>query len=69
MDEPEAYKNLINLGLEDFNMFHSAILLHNESLLGLNNNMKSGLKIGQTLGSLDLGGLMSNKSSHFSQIL
>ena len=55
MDEPEAYKDLINLGLEDYNMFHSAILLHNESLLELSNNMKSGLKIGQTLGTLNLG--------------
>ena len=53
MDEPEAYKKLIRMGLNDMNMFHSSIMLHNQSLLGV--DMKSGVEIDGTLGSLDLG--------------
>ena len=53
MEEPEAYTELIRLGLNDMNMFHSSIMLHNQSLHSF--NMKSGVDIGGTMGTLDLG--------------
>ena len=60
MDEVEPYKKLINEGLENFNMFHiGAELMHNQSLLNLNSEMKDGLSVGVTLGNLDLGKMLS----------
>ena len=53
MEEPGAYQSLIKLGLQDMNMFHNSIMLHNQTLLDA--DMKPGFQIGQTLGSLDLG--------------
>ena len=53
MEEPEAYTKLIRLGLNDMNMFHSSIMLHNQSIYSF--NMKSGVDIGGTMGTLDLG--------------
>ena len=32
MEEPEAYTKLIRLGLYDMNMFHSSIMVHNQSI-------------------------------------
>ena len=56
MNEPEAMNNLINIGLDNMNMFQNPIFLHNHSLLSLDGTMLSGFKVGQTLGELDLGG-------------
>ena len=53
MEEPGAYRSLIKLGLQDMNMFHNSIMLHNQTLLDA--DMNAGFQIGQTLGSLDLG--------------
>ena len=53
MEEPEAYTRLIRLGLKDLNMFHSSIMLHNQSLLNI--DMKNGVGIGGELGALNLG--------------
>ena len=71
MDESEPYKKLINEGLENFNMFHiGAELLHNQSLLNLNSEMKDGLLVGGTLGTLDLGKMFSLQHNiHLSIIL
>ena len=65
MDEAAAYRELIRLGQENHNMFHTAILLHNQTLLAENINMESGLQIGQQLGTLNLGN--SNKFSSLHQ--
>ena len=53
MEEPEAYTELIRLGLSDMNMFHSSIMLHNQSLQSF--DMSSGVPVGGTLGTIDLG--------------
>ena len=53
MEEPEAYTKLIRLGLYDMNMFHSSIMLHNQSIHSF--DMKSGVDVGGTMGTLDLG--------------
>lgn len=53
MEEPEAYTRLIRLGLSDMNMFHSSIMLHNQSLHSI--DMSSGVPVGGTLGTIDLG--------------
>jgi len=52
MEEPEAYTRLIRLGLSDMNMFHSSILLHNQSLHSF--DMSKGVATGGTLGKIDL---------------
>ena len=67
MDEAAAYRELIRLGQENHNMFHTAILLHNQTLLAENINMESGLQIGQQLGSLNLGN--SINSPHCTRII
>ena len=59
MEEPEAYTRLIRLGLSDMNMFHSSILLHNQSLHSF--DMNKGVATGGTLGKIDLG----KKSSEY----
>ena len=53
MEEPEAYTRLIRLGLSDMNMFHSSIVLHNQSLHSF--DMSNGVATGGTLGTLNLG--------------
>ena len=50
MDQPLAYDLLRNNPRKEI---HNAILLHNKSLL--NANMENGHKIGDSLGTLDLG--------------
>ena len=43
---------LIEIGLENMNMFQNPIFLHNHSLLNLEGTMLSGFKVGQNLGEL-----------------
>ena len=52
MDQPQAMNKLIEIGLENMNMFQNPIFLHNHSLLNLEGTMLSGFKVGQNLGEL-----------------
>ena len=53
LNEPEAVKNLIKLGIEDLNMFGKPLFLHNTPLLQFPDRVP-GAKVGETLQKLNL---------------